>query len=70
MGELVATISSDRVSSAVVAVAITLTAGVACGNANPNDVFYTTNAANVLSEGIFPGQLCLRTKVFHHPVWE
>lgn len=49
---LVATVCSDRVSSAVVAVAITLTAAVACGNVNANYVFYT---ANVLSLGISPG---------------
>lgn len=45
---MVATISADRVSSATVAVAITLTAALACGNVSANDVFYTANAANVL----------------------
>lgn len=62
-GRSVATISSDRVSSAVVAVAITLTAALACGNVNANEVFYTANAANVLSLGIFPG---LWTEVYRH----
>lgn len=46
---------SDRGSSALVAVATTPTAAAACGNVSANDVFYTANAANVLSEGVSPG---------------
>lgn len=57
MERSVASVCSERGSSALVAVATTPTAAAAaaCGNVSANDVFYTTNAANVLSVGVSPG---------------
>lgn len=53
----VASVCSDRGSSALVAVATTPTAAAAaCENVSANDVlFYTANAANVLSSGVSLG---------------